>query len=116
MNSFALRDWMSIRHVSILEVSKYVLLRWMLYVTSQSTTNCVTEFTKNKVDVFIIAKTKVDVSFPQTQFWVIGFSIPYGAYRNNKGGGILIYTRERIITKSIPIIFNSNNLEYLQIV
>ena len=41
------------------------------------------------------------------------FSKPCSVDRNNKGGGILIYIRERIIFKSIPVSFKSNNLEYL---
>ena len=42
-----------------------------------------------------------------------GFSKPYNVEKNDKVGSILLYIRERIIFKSIPVSFNSNNLEYL---
>ena len=42
-----------------------------------------------------------------------GFSKPHRVERNNKGLGILLYITEEIISKSMPISFNSNDLEYL---
>lgn len=42
-----------------------------------------------------------------------GFSKPHRVDRNNKGLGILLYITEEIISKSMPISFNSNDLEYL---
>ena len=58
-------------------------------------------------------ETKLNSSFPQTQFYMSGFSKPYKLDRNNKGVYILFYIREGIISKSIPVSFNSNNLECL---
>ena len=60
-------------------------------------------------------ETKLNSSFPQTQFYMSGFSEPYKLDRNNKGVYILFYIREGIISKSIPVSFNSNNLECLLI-
>ena len=40
-------------------------------------------------------------------------SKPYRVDSNSKGGGILLYITEGIISKSIPDSLNSNNLEYL---
>ena len=75
--------------------------------------DCFTAFTKNEVDILMILETKVDSSFPQTQLCINGFSKSYIFYRNNKGGGTVLYIRVGIIFKSIQVSFNSNNLENL---
>ena len=51
---------------------------------------------KNNVDILMISETKLDDSFPTTQFLLHGFSAPYRLDRNSKGGGILLYIREDI--------------------
>ena len=74
--------------------------------------DCFTAFTKNEVDILLmILETKLDSSFPQTQLCINGFSKSYIFYRNNKGGGTVLYIRVGIIFKSIQVSFNSNNLE-----
>ena len=75
--------------------------------------DCLTAFTKNEIDILVISQNKLISSFPQMQFCMSGFSKPYIVDRNNKAGNILLYIREGITSKSIPVLFNSNNLEYL---
>ena len=41
------------------------------------------------VDVLVLTKTKLDNSFPKTEFLVDGFSEPYRYDRNRKGGRII---------------------------
>ena len=43
-----------------------------------------------------ILKTKLDDSFPSTQFKIEGFTTPYRYDRNDKGGGPLLYIRQDI--------------------
>ena len=50
-------------------------------------------------DIFIITETKLDNTFPTSQFCIEGFSIPYRLDRNRNSGGIIIYVREDIPTK-----------------
>ena len=45
-------------------------------------------------DILIITKTKLDKTFPLSQFHIDGFSTPYKLDRNRNGGGITIYIRE----------------------
>ena len=40
----------------------------------------------NKTDIFLILETKLDDSFPTTQFLIEGFGTPYRHDRNSKGG------------------------------
>ena len=52
----------------------------------------------------MLSETKVDDTFPTSQFMIDGFSKPYRLDRCSNGGGILIYVRNdinsRLITKS----------------
>ena len=52
------------------------------------------------IDVLVITETKLDDTFPTFQFMIEGFCKPYRRDRNAKGGGILIYVREDIPSKS----------------
>ena len=51
------------------------------------------------VDIFMISESKLDSSFPVTQFLISGFSSPYRIDRNCNGGGILVYIRDDIPSK-----------------
>ena len=48
------------------------------------------------IDVMIFVETKLDDSFPTSQFSMDGFVKPFRRDRNKFGGGILIYVREDI--------------------
>ena len=50
-------------------------------------------------DVMIFVETKLDDSFPTSQFIMNGFVKPFRRDRNKFGGGILIYVREDIPCK-----------------
>ena len=52
----------------------------------------------------MISETKLDNTFPQGQFFIPGYGIPYRVDRNSHGGGIIVYIREDIISKVIPMI------------
>ena len=53
----------------------------------------------NNIDLLLISETKLNDSFPTTQFQMKGFSVPYRYDRNGKGGGLLLYIREDIQSK-----------------
>ena len=42
----------------------------------------------NNIDVLLISETKVDNTFPVSQFCVPGYSVPFRLDRTGKGGGI----------------------------
>ena len=50
-----------------------------------------------RVDILMLSETKLDSTFPSTQFLINGFSIPHRLDRNSKSGGILLYVRDKII-------------------
>ena len=63
----------------------------------------------------MIPKTKLDESFPKGQFLIKGFSDPYRMDRNSKGVGIMLFIREDILSKLLPIEKNSVKAFYLEV-
>ena len=51
----------------------------------------------------MIMETKLDESFPIGQFFINGFSSPFGLDRDKNGGAILLYIREDISSKLLAI-------------
>ena len=52
-------------------------------------------------DIIIVKETKLDGSFPQAQFCIDGFSVPYMLDRNRYGRGPMIYVRDGIPSKML---------------
>ena len=62
----------------------------------------VTDLIKGRIDILLISETKIDNTFPTSQFKIPGFSSPYRLDRSEHGGGILLYVREDIPSKQLP--------------
>ena len=56
------------------------------------------------VDILMLSETKLDSTFPSTQFLINGFSVPHRLDRNSKDGGILLYVRDKIIFLPLNIL------------
>ena len=56
---------------------------------------------QGKVDIFVITETKLDSTFPTSQFLIEGYSQPYRFDRNRNRGGVLNYVREDIPSKPL---------------
>ena len=52
------------------------------------------------VDIFMLSETKLDSTFPSSQFIINGFSISHRLHRNGKDTGILLYVRDKMIKSS----------------
>ena len=48
-----------------------------------------------------MTKSKLDSTFPTSQFLIEGYSEPYRFDNNRNGGGVLIYVREDILSKTL---------------
>ena len=61
----------------------------------------------NKFDqlanVLMISESKIDDSFPDSQFFLDGYSTPYRLDRKRNGGGIMLFVRNHIPSKMISI-------------
>ena len=59
------------------------------------------EMVRDNVDILLITETKIDSSFPIAQFQIDGYTTPYRLDRDENGGGILLYLRDDIPSKTI---------------
>ena len=57
-------------------------------------------FARGKVDILIVTETKLDSTFPSSQFPIYGYSEPYRFDINRNRGGVLIYIRHTKPTTS----------------
>ena len=71
------------------------------------------ELIKDKVDILVVTETKVDDSFPASQFKIDGFSLPFRLDRTSNGGGVMIFVREDIPSKVLNKHKFDGNLEGL---
>ena len=53
----------------------------------------------NNIDVLLISETKLDASFPSSQFILDGLTTPYRLDRTQYEGGIVLFMREGIPSK-----------------
>ena len=67
------------------------------------------------VDTLMVTETKIDESFPTSQFIVPGFTSPYRSDTTKDGGGILVYIREDILSKLLNISYIASDIECLGI-
>ena len=51
---------------------------------------------KGTIDILLVSETKIDASFPQSQFCIDGYSKAFRLDRNSHGGGIIIFLRDDI--------------------
>ena len=58
---------------------------------------------KGNIDILMISETKLDESFPPSQFFLDGYSVPFSFDRNGNGGGILLYIRDDIPSKLLSM-------------
>ena len=57
---------------------------------------------KDYLDVLIISETKIDSTFPDSQFQILGFKKPLRLDVTENSGGILVYVRDNLISRKIP--------------
>ena len=67
-----------------------------------------------KIDVLLVSESKINKSFPDSQFEMAGFLAPYKLDRDKHGGGLLLYVREDIPSKQLPC-QTFGKFEYLSI-
>ena len=63
------------------------------------------------IDILMITETKLDDSFPVSQFEIDGFSTPFRQDRNKNGGGILLYICSYIVASKLNKYISPNGIE-----
>ena len=61
------------------------------------------ERTKGNVDILLTFETKIDESFPDSQFKTDGFSNPHRVDRNKKGDGIILLFRRNLPVEVLSV-------------
>ena len=72
----------------------------------------------DSTDILMISDSKLDGTFPSSQSQIYGFRTPYRLDGNDRGGGILLFVRENLMTRllrhsfphDIEILFTELNL------
>ena len=64
-----------------------------------------------ETDILMITETKLDDSFPASQFFMEGFCTPFRLDRNKNGGGILLYIRSNITSTKLNKYIIKNQIE-----
>ena len=57
----------------------------------------------NEIDIFVVSETKLDGTFPTSQFLMQDYLTPFRKDQTSKGGGTLLYVREDIPCKIIKL-------------
>ena len=68
---------------------------------------------KDRLDIILFSETKIDSSFPPSQFAIEGYLNPFRRDRDIHGGGLLLYVRDDIPCKEIKSHTLPNNVEGL---
>ena len=63
----------------------------------------------------MVSETKIDMSFPTSQFVIQGFAAPFRLDRTNTGGGILVYVQHDIPSKLLNISYVSSDTEFFSL-
>ena len=72
-----------------------------------------TKIVKGNIDVILISETKLDSSFPSSQFLIEGYTSPYRLDRKEGreiGGGILLFVRHDIPSKPLKTNFSKEGI------
>ena len=59
------------------------------------------EVVSNRVDILVIAETKINKSFPTAQFIIEGFHKPLRLDISDKSGGLLVYVRLHLLSRQL---------------
>ena len=59
------------------------------------------------MDIILLSETKLNDTFPVSQFLIHGFHAPYRADRTANGGGLLLFVSEHLPTKGIKVEFST---------
>ena len=77
------------------------------YININSVRNKLTDFSGmvgDFVDILVISETKIDSSFPTSQFLIDGFKSPYRLDVSGYSGGVLVYVRDSILSKQLNVV------------
>ena len=100
-------DVMSKDHIKQIKCNhpKNIVLGHLNINSIRNKFECLKYIVGKNIDILLISETKLDESFPESQFIMDGFQLPFTEHRNDKGGGLILYINEDIPCRRIPVNF-----------
>ena len=77
-------------HPKFIKPSWYNILLKSILILSRNKFEALVNRVRGNVDILMISETKIDDSFPPTQFLIEGLTTLYRLDRNGSGGGHLV--------------------------
>ena len=71
--------------------------------SSRNKFQCLKYIVGENIDISLISESKLNESFPDEQFFMNGFQLPFRVDRTDKGGGLLLYVKKDILCRVIPV-------------
>jgi len=65
--------------------------------------DCLTEYLKNSLNILALAETKIDSSFPDSQFLINNMKKPYRLDVTDKKGGLLVYVDKNLPSRLLSL-------------
>ena len=91
-----------LRSLRVKNLNKLII--WHLNINSlRNKLELLTHQIKDNIDILIISETRLNGSFPTSQFFMNGFSSPHRLDRNCSGGVNVLYNKENIPSKLLSI-------------
>ena len=70
---------------------------------------------KDYIDILIIAETKIDASFPTSQFLLKEYNCPFRLDISDKSGGLLVYVKKGIAARPLFVKSDCKNMQVISI-
>ena len=70
---------------------------------------------EHNIDIFALAETKLDFSFPESQFLLEGMKIPYRFDVSSRKGGLLVYVNKNVSSKYLRSFHLPNDIQAIPI-
>ena len=109
----------SLRNIRIANLNNVIIAQ--LNINSlRNKFHALKEMINSNIDILVLTETKLDGTFPRSQFRIPGYRVPYRKDRDTHGGGVMIYVREdipsdilrkHVLEENIEAIFIQVNLK-----
>ena len=78
--------------------SKKIIIGHLNINSVRNKLELLSSFIGGKIDILMISETKLHANFPTNQFFIQGYLTVYRLDRNDKGGGIMLFVKDGIMT------------------
>ena len=98
-----------------LKYPRSIIIGYLNIISIRNKFDGFSEIMSNKVDILIIAETKLDSSFRSGQFMINGFRQPIRLDVSSNSGGLLVYIRNGIISKQFKDLEIPSDIEIVPV-